>query len=125
MATPNIVGVTTINGLTTFVAVSSGATVLLANSSGSNLVYKINTIIVSNVDGANACDLTLSYNTSAGGAGTSFRIANTISVPADASLVVLDKNSQIYLNEDKSIVCFASTSNDLEALISYEVIASG
>jgi hypothetical protein len=125
MATPNIVGVTTINGLTTFVAVSSGATVLLANSSGSNLVYKINTIIVSNVDGANACDLTLSYNTSAGGAGTSFRIANTISVPADASLVVLDKNSQIYLHEDKSIVCFASTSNDLEALISYEVIASG
>jgi hypothetical protein len=125
MATPNIVGVTTINGLTTFVAVSSANTVLLANSSGSNLVFKINTIIVSNVDGTNACDLTLSYNTSAGGAGTSFRIANTISVPADASLVVLDKNSQIYLNEDKSIVCFASTSNDLEALISYEVIASG
>lgn len=125
MATPNIVGVTTINGLTTFVAVSSGGTVILANSSGSNLVYKINTIIVSNVDGTNACDLTLSYNTSAGGAGTSFRIANTLSVPPDASAIIVDKNTQIYLNEDKSIVAIASTSNDLEALISYEVIASG
>ena len=125
MATPNIVGVTTINGLTTFVAVSSANTVILANSSGSNLVYKINTIIVSNVDGTNACDLTLSYNTSAGGAGTSFRITNTLSVPPDASAIIVDKNTQIYLNEDKSIVAQASTSNDLEALISYEVIASG
>ena len=125
MATPNIVGVTTINGLTTFVAISSANTVILANAAASSSCIKINTIIVSNVDGANACDLTLSYNTSSGGAGTSFRIVNTLSVPADASAIVVDKNTQIYLNEDRSIVAFASTSNDLEALISYEVIASG
>lgn len=125
MATPNIVNVTTINGLTTYVAVSSAATVLVANSSGSNKVLKVNTVIISNVDGTNACDVTLSYNTSAGGAGTSFRIANTLTVPPDSAVVAIDKNTQIYLNEDKSLVAFASTSNDLEAVISYEDIASG
>lgn len=125
MATPNIKNVSTINGLTTFMAVTSTPTVFLANAAASSLVYKVNTVIVSNVDGTNACDVTLSYNTSESGGGTSFRIVNTLSVPADASAIVVDKNTQIYLNEDRSLVISASTASDLEALISYEVIASG
>lgn len=125
MAAPNIVSVSTITGRTTGVAVSSANTVLLANAAASSMCLKVNTLIISNVDGTNSCDVSISYNTSSGGGGTSFRIGNTIAVPPDASLIVIDKNSQIYLEENKSLVAFASTSSDLEAVISYEEIASG
>lgn len=125
MAAPNIVNVTTITGRTTGIAVSSAVTVLVANAAASSMCLKVNTVIFANVDGTNACDVTMAYNTSAGGAGSSFKMLNTVSVPADASLIAIDKNSQIYLEEGKSLIAYASTSNDIEAVISYEEIASG
>jgi hypothetical protein len=44
-------------------------------------------------------------------------------VPADASLVVIDKTTSIYLEEDKSIGATASASNDLKVVCSYEEIS--
>ena len=50
-------------------------------------------------------------------------IAKTISVPADASLVVLDKASAIYLEEDKSIGATAGAADDLVVICSWEEIS--
>jgi hypothetical protein len=97
--------------------------VLLANASGSNKVYKINNLVVSNVDGASAADVSVAVNTLAAGNGDSYYIASTISVPADASLIVVDKSTAIYLEEDKSITATAGTSGDLEVVLSYEEIS--
>jgi hypothetical protein len=97
-------------------------TVLLANSAASGKVYKVNSIMVANVDGTNAADVTVDINTAAGGGGTSYALASTISVPADATLTLVDKNSSFYLMEDKSIVGGASANGDLEIIISYEII---
>jgi len=55
--------------------------------------------------------------------GTATQIVSTVSVPADSSLVVIDKASSIYLEEDKSIGATASAANDLKVVCSYEEIS--
>jgi hypothetical protein len=123
MANPNIVNVTSILGETTYAALTTTlTTVLLANAAASGKVYKINSIMVANVDGTNAADVTVDINTAAAGSGTSYALASTISVPADATLNLVDKNSSFYLEEDKSILGGASANSDLEIVISYEEI---
>jgi len=123
MAAPNIVNVTTITGKTTYAALTTTlTTVLLANSAASGKVFKINSIMVANIDGTSAADVTVGINTAAGGGGTTYDLAATISVPADATLSVIDKTNSFYLEEDKSIVGGASANGDLEIVISYEEI---
>ena len=124
MAAPNIVAVTTIFGKsTTFALTTTAGTVLLANAAASGKVFKINTIIASNVDGTNDGAVTIAYNANAGGTGTSTELASTITVPADASLVVVGKENGFYLEEDRSIVGNANAASTIEVLISYEDIS--
>jgi hypothetical protein len=124
MANPNIVNVTSILGKSTTLALSTTAgAVLLANSSTSGKVFKINTIIASNVDGTNDGAVTIAFNTDAGGTGTSTELASTITVPADATLVVLGKDTSFYLEENRSIVGNANAASTIEVLISYEDIS--
>ena len=124
MAAPNIVNVSTITGKTATVALSTtSATSLVSNAASSNAVYKINMIQVANVDGTNACDITIDVHSAASGGGTAYSLISTASVAADSSLVVLDKNTAIYLEEDRSITATAGTANDLEVIVSYEEIS--
>ena len=130
MANPNIVAVTSIYGKTTYLTPSgTSAVVLLANTSGSGKVLKINQIVVANVNGTSAADATVSIYTNGGVAqgsapsgGTAYPVASTISVPADASLIVTDKTTAIYLEEDRSISITSGTANALTFSISYEEI---
>ena len=130
MAAPNIVAVTSIYGKTTyFTPTGTTAVVLLANTSGSGKVLKINQIVVANVNGTSAADATVSIYTNGGVAqgsapsgGTAYPVASTISVPADASLIVTDKTTAIYLEEDRSISITSGTANALTFSISYEEI---
>ncbi len=127
MAAPNIVNVTTITGKTAYATPSNTTeNVLLANPASSGKVFKINQIVAANVDGTNAVDTTVAYNTADGGTsdgGTSYAIASTISVPADASLIVADKTTAIYLEEDRSIVVTSGTASKIAYTISYEEIS--
>ena len=124
MANPNIVSVNSIFGNTTGIALTTTlTTVLLANAAASGKVFKIESIMVANVDGTNAADVTVDWNTDAGGTGTSYALAATISVPADATLNLVDKNSSFYLMENQSIIGGASADSDLECIISYEEIS--
>ena len=123
MAAPNIVGVTTITGKTVaFSLADTSATTILSNAASSNYVYKVNSIIVANDDGTNSADITISYNDAAAGGGTAYKLASTVAVAADTTLVVLDKASSIYLEEDTSLVATASAGGDLDVIVSYEEI---
>ena len=124
MAAPNIVNVTTITGKTASVSLSTTSmTSLVSNAAASGKVFKINSIIVANVDGANVCDVTVDLFSEDAIGGTGYSLASTVAVPADSSLVVLDKNSAIYLEEDRSIGVQASAADDLEIICSYEEIS--
>lgn len=119
MAAPNIVGVTNIIGHTDVQSVGTSATAIVTNTAGSGKVFKINSLIVSNIDGTNSADITVDLYRSV----TSYRIASTITVPADASLVVISKETAIYLEEGDSLRCLASAAGDLQAICSYEEIS--
>ena len=124
MAAPNIVDVTTITGKSAVVDLTTtSATAVVSNTGASGKVFKINSLVVSNVDGTNAADITISYYSEDDIGGTATQIVSTISVPADASLVVIDKNTSIYLEEDRSIGATAGTASDLKVLVSFEEIS--
>ena len=124
MAAPNIVNVTTITGKTSYVTPgTTSATTLLSNAASSNKVFKINQIVAANVNGTSAADTTVTINSAAAGGGTAYPIVSTVSVPADASLIVADKTTAIYLEEDKSIVVTSGTASAITYTISYEEIS--
>ena len=124
MAAPNIVNVTTITGKSNVVSLTTtSATAVVSNAAASGKVFKINSLVVSNVDGTNAADITISYYSEDDIGGTATEIVSTVSVPADASLVVIDKNTSIYLEEDRSIGATAGSANDLKVVVSYEEIS--
>lgn len=132
MAAPNIVNVSSIYGKTTYYTPSgTTAVVLLTNASGSGKVLKINQIVAANVNGSSAVDTTVSIYTNGGVAqgsapsgGTAYPVVSTVSVPADASLIVTDKTTAIYLEEDKCISVTSGTASGITYSISYEEISS-
>ncbi len=119
MAAPNIVNVTTITGKTAVLAVTTSAQAIVTNSGSSGKVFKINSLIVANIDGTNNADVTVDLFRSS----TAYRLASTVVVPADATLVVLSKDASIYLEEGDSLRLTASANTDLEAVCSYEEIS--
>jgi hypothetical protein len=124
MANPNIVNVTDIRGKTAVVDLTTtNATLVVENAASSGKVFKINSLIVSNVDGTNAADITVSLYSEDNIGGTATQIVSTVTVPADASLVVIDKTTSIYLEEDRSIGATAGAASDLKVVCSFEEIS--
>lgn len=119
MTAPNIVNVTTITGKTAVQSVGTSETAIVTNSAASGKVFKINSLIVSNIDGTNAADITADVFRSS----ASYKLVSTITVPADATLVVISKETAIYLEEGDSIRLSASATGDLQAVCSYEEIS--
>lgn len=125
MANPNIVAVTTIYGNSSQVSLTTtNATSLASNAASSGKVFKINSIVVANVDGSSAADITIAIYSQAALGGTAYPIASTISVPADATLIVTDKTTSFYLLENQSIGATAGTASDLVVTTSWEEISS-
>ena len=124
MAAPNIVKVATITGKTAVADLTTtAATSFITNAASSSKVFKVNSLIVSNVDGTANAEITISLYSAAALGGTATQICSTVVVPADSSLIVIDKSSGIYLEEDKSIGATASAANDLKVVCSYEEIS--
>jgi len=130
MANPNIVAVTTIYGTTTYYTPSgTSAVVLLPNAASSGKVFKINQIVVANTTGSAANATVSIYSNgavaqgSAPSGGTAYPVVSAVSVPANASLIAVDKTTAIYLMEGTSISITSGTSNALTFTISYEDIS--
>ena len=117
MTAPNIVNVTTITGKTAVQAVGTSAASIVTNSAASGKVFKVNALYVSNVDGTSNAEISVSILRSA----TSYHIAKTVVVPADATIDVFSK--AIYLEEGDALQLLASAVSDLEAVCSYEEIS--
>jgi len=125
VSNPNIVNVTTITGNTTYLTPANTTTnVLLSNAASSVLVFKINQIVCANVNGSSAVNATVAINNQAAGAGTNFPVISTVSVPASASVIAVDKTTAIYLMENSSIVVTSGTSSGITYSLSYESIAA-
>jgi hypothetical protein len=116
MANPNLVAVTSINGKSTNGALTTTTTTDLLTCA-SNKLIKVNSIIIANIDGTNSATVTMGIIKSG---GSVVLFASTIAVPADATLVLIDKNSSFYLEEGDILEGGASANSDLTYTISYE-----
>ena len=116
MATPNLVNITSITPFTIAGQVTTSATDVI--DVAADKVHKINSVIISNVDGSNSADVTVEISVDN---GSNYRnIAKTVAVPADTTLVVLD--TPIYLMEGDILKGGASANGDLDLFVSYEVL---
>ena len=116
MATPNIVNVATINAKNAAGAITTSRA--SAVDVPAEKVAKINTILIANIDGTNAADVTIEVSIDNG--SNYVAIGKTISVPADATLSFLE--NPIYLDETDILAVTASANSDLSYFVSYEEI---
>ena len=130
MANPNIVNVATISGKIWYDALAdTNLTSLVLNPASSGKIFKINMLSAANVDGTNAATIDVSYHpstTTAVGStvsSTGFHLAKTITVPSDATLVVISKDTSIYMEESSVLAVKASAANDIDFVVSYEEIS--
>lgn len=117
MAAPNIVSPTTITLRNVGSTVGTAATTIV--TCDSNKAVKVSTVTFANTNGTSAADATL--NLVSGGA--TIAICSTVSVPADATLVAVDRNSPVYLEEGDSLTASASATGAIQIVVSYEEIA--
>ena len=127
MAAPNIVGVTTIRGKSNVANLTTTSSSVIVNDVNSGKVFKINTIMISNVDGTNAGNVSVelfkfgSQNVNTGLGNSTYAIANVITVPAKSSLDVLSKS--LYLEEGDQLKAKADSNNRLHLITSFEEIS--
>ena len=119
MAAPNIVNVASITGKTSPLILTTSNQDIVSNASSSGKVYKINSLSVANISGSAAAQVTVSLIRSS----TEYKIASTIFVPANSTLVVISKDAQIYLEEGDALRVVASANSYLHAVCSYEIIS--
>jgi len=117
MTAPNVVSVATITGKTDVLAATTTATAI--TTAATSKLLKINSVIIANIDGTNDADITLDLFRSS----TAYKIVSTVTVPADATLVAISKDSAIYLEEGDALRATASVDGDLQVICSYEIIS--
>ena len=124
MANPKISATSNIYANNSLVNLTdTSATQLVSNAASSGKVFLVDSIYVSNVDGSNACDITIEIFPNDDNTGTATKLVSTVSVPADAVLVPLLKDGTIALLEDRSIYATASAGNDLHVVTSWKEIS--
>lgn len=118
MTAPNVVQVSTITGKTNVLAVSTSYTNLISNPAGSNQLYKVNFITLSNGNNYPQQSTVDFYRNS-----TSYPIIGNVIIPASATMAVTGKDTAIYLEEGDVIRCYANTNANVNAVSSYEIIS--
>ena len=118
MANPNIASFTTLYGNTAVQSVTNSATAIVTNTAASGLLYKIYSLSIANTTTANIAITVDLYRSS-----TAYRIAGSISVPANSTLVLITKDNGVYLNEGDTLRLTGGSGSGLEAVCSYEVIS--
>ena len=119
MTPPNIVNVTEIYGNTVAQLMTTAQANIVSNAANSGKVYKINSLYVANMHGTNAADVNLNFATSLNAA---FSIASTVSVAADSTLVIITKDSSIYLTEGTALQGNANVVSSLHIVASWDEI---
>jgi len=124
MAAPNIVGITTLVGFSTFTTLTNtNATSIVSNAAASNKVLKVTSVIVANTSDSNTEYVHVSLNDMAAGGGGNRYIQKNVGIETGTSQVVIDRASAVYLEENQSLVVQSNTrANVFDVIASYEEI---
>ena len=127
MAAPNIVNVATITPHTATVFPTGTSRTALVAAPSTGMAYKINQIMVANIDGTNPYSTTVETRLADG--TTYGALASTISVPANSTVIISDKTTMFYLvdtsvtGEASTLWVTSSTGSKLLYTVSYEAIS--
>ena len=117
MSNPNMLNAASITGKQVISTVNTTATAIVTNSSDSNALYKVSTLTFTNISASTAtATVSISKN------GTEIKMANTLSVPTNTELVIISKDTAIYLEENDILKVYASANTALTAACTYEII---
>ena len=118
MTVINLINVATITPVTVAGAITTSRAAII--DVAANKVAKVNTLLIANIDGTNAADVTVEVSVDNG--SNYVAIAKTVSVPADSTLVVVGKDNGFYLDETDILAVTASAASDLTYLVSFELM---
>jgi|TARA_R100001463_G_scaffold30598_5_gene69636 hypothetical protein len=114
MATPNLVNIATITPKNAMGTLGDTNRTTMIDVPAETAV-RIDTILLANIDGTNAADVTVEISNDNG--STYYKIASTISVPADSTLDLIAR--PIYLDETDLIAVTAGAASDIAFHVSY------
>ena len=134
MPNPNISNISSILGNTGYVIPSSAATAttswtfngttsLTGLTPAANSVHKLNSITVANTTSSAAtATIGVGNNATFGSATVIAYPAFQISVPPNATLIILDKTTPLYITENQSVAAFSGTASALTFTVSFEIL---
>jgi sporulation protein YlmC with PRC-barrel domain len=117
MAAPNIVNITTLTGKTSLSELTTVTGNVITNSAGSNTVGKLNNIILSNFTGT-----VVTANVMINRSATLYYVGGNVSIPSNSTLVLLGKDTSVYLEEGDVLQANASANTSISMSASYEII---
>jgi hypothetical protein len=123
MANPNILESLTVQGNNSLVSGTTTAQTLINNPASSGKIYKINSIVATNVAGNVDVDATVNIYSEDDLGGTAYTIAPAIPIPMESSLIIFDKTTAIYLKEDQSVGVISGGNDDLIFSASWDEIS--
>lgn len=134
MANPNIVNVTSIYGNTAYVIPSSAATAttswtydgttsLTGLKPAVGTVNRVTSITCANTTSSAAtATIAVGNNGTFGSATVITYPAYQISVPANSTLVIVDKTNSLYITENQSVAAYSGTASALTFTATFEAI---
>ena len=102
---------------------TTSATQLVSNTASSGKVFLIDGITIANIDTLNTVTVTVTLFQSATNTGTAFELCSTVSIPANAALIVVDKSQGVSLLENESIYVTAGTASKLKVNASWKELS--
>lgn len=118
MAAPNLTTATSIIGKTKADWIPATLTAILTNTANSSQAFRINALFVTNLSSADSTVTVEIYRNFVG-----FKIANNIPAPTQNSLVIIGKDTTIYLEEGDSLRISAASASTLQYVVSYEIMS--
>jgi hypothetical protein len=122
MANPNILNASVVEGENSLISATTTPQVFINNAASSGKIYKVNSLIASNITGNIDSEITVSIYSQDDIGGTEYKLARTITVPSTTSLIVIDKTTSVYLKEDQSIGVYASGNTEIVCSSSWDEI---
>jgi len=136
MPNPNIVNVSVIRGQTAYCIPSTanantvtwtfdGTAPLTGLTPAAGNVHRITSLVAANMTGnAASATVAIGNNPTFASSNLTTYIANTVSVPAFASLIVIDKTNSIYITENQSLSVMSTRAGNLAFTATFEQITS-
>lgn len=118
MTAPNLLATSTVTGKTAQALLTTVTANVITNSSGSSTVDKLNSIVLSNYSGS-----AVTANVMINRSSSLYYIGGVVAIPANSTLVLLGKDTSLYLEEGDVLQANVSANTSVSMSASYELMS--